>query len=234
MAWKDLTPIAMLALDEFILWVQADAPYANARAYVDAVKARPEPPFRMGGTGLKQEDQVLTVALQSFALPSLFTYVPYPSGGAVAKALRDKQVDSTVNNPIEALQDWRDGKVRPLCVFSTKRIAVTDKIVGGLAWSDIPTCKESGINVQYQMMRGIFASPGLGADQIAFYQDLFRKVMQTPEWKGYMREGAYVENFMTGEAFGKWLQEADDQHYDLMRAAGLLAPGKFRFLMKAN
>src|SRR5512141_3430956 len=37
--WKDLTPVAMLALDNFVLWVNADTPYQTAKQYVDAVKA---------------------------------------------------------------------------------------------------------------------------------------------------------------------------------------------------
>ena len=39
--WKDLTPVAMLALDEFVLWVNADKPYKTVKDYVAAVKAAP-------------------------------------------------------------------------------------------------------------------------------------------------------------------------------------------------
>ena len=37
--WRDLTPVAMLALDQFVLWVNADTPYKTAKQYIDAVKA---------------------------------------------------------------------------------------------------------------------------------------------------------------------------------------------------
>ena len=62
--WKDLTPVAMLALDEFVLWVNADKPYKTAKEYVDAVKAAPAGSIKMGGTGSKQEDQIITVAVE--------------------------------------------------------------------------------------------------------------------------------------------------------------------------
>ena len=52
--WKDLTPVAMLALDEFVLWVNADKPYKTVKDYVDAVKAAPAGSMKMGGTGSKQ------------------------------------------------------------------------------------------------------------------------------------------------------------------------------------
>src|SRR5262245_15179418 len=63
-SWKDLTPVAMMALDEFVLWVNAETPYQSAKDYVAAIKAAPPGQFKMGGTGSKQEDQIITVALE--------------------------------------------------------------------------------------------------------------------------------------------------------------------------
>jgi len=54
----------MMALDEFVLWVNAESPYKTVKDYVDAIKAKPDNAFKMGGTGSKQEDQIITVALQ--------------------------------------------------------------------------------------------------------------------------------------------------------------------------
>src|SRR6188508_3694910 len=39
--WKDLTPVAMLALDEFVLWVNSEKPYQNVKEYIDALKKAP-------------------------------------------------------------------------------------------------------------------------------------------------------------------------------------------------
>ena len=69
-SWEDLTPVAMLALDEFVLWVNADEPYQTPKEYLDAAKAAGPGAFKMGGTGSKQEDQIITVALQAAGAPS--------------------------------------------------------------------------------------------------------------------------------------------------------------------
>ncbi|MEQ1614905.1 MAG: tripartite tricarboxylate transporter substrate-binding protein, partial [Hyphomicrobiaceae bacterium] len=58
-SWKDLTPVAMLALDQFVLWVNSETPYKTAKDYIDAVKAADDKKFKMGGTGSKQEDQIV-------------------------------------------------------------------------------------------------------------------------------------------------------------------------------
>jgi tripartite-type tricarboxylate transporter receptor subunit TctC len=71
----------------------------------------------MGGTGSKQEDQIITVAIEK-AVPGVkFIYVPFKGGGDVAVQLVGKHIDSTVNNPIEAVAQWRAGQLRALCVF---------------------------------------------------------------------------------------------------------------------
>jgi tripartite-type tricarboxylate transporter receptor subunit TctC len=225
-SWKDLTPVAMLALDQFVLWVNEEAPYKTAKEFIDAVKAGEDKKFKMGGTGSKQEDQIITVALEKLTAPKKMTYVPYQGGGAVATQLVGKHVDSSVNNPIEAVSNWKAGKLRPLCIFDSKRSTYTAKVTATMAWSDIPTCKEAGVNTEYQMLRGIFMSPGAKPEQIAYYVDLLKKVMATAEWKKFMEDGAFNQTFMTGDDYRKWVEAADKTHYDLMKEAAFLAPGK--------
>ena len=80
-------------------------------------------------------------------------------------------VDSTVNNPIEAVAQWKAGNIRPLYLFDRTRSPYTGKITASMAWSDIPTCKETGVDVEYQMLRGIFMPPGVELAQVDFYVD---------------------------------------------------------------
>jgi putative tricarboxylic transport membrane protein len=223
---KDMTPVAMLALDQFILWVNNEAPYKTAKEYLDAVKAGDDKKFKMGGTGSKQEDQIITAALERTMAPKKFTYIPYGGGGQVATQLVGKHVDSSVNNPIEAVSQWKAGQLRPLCLFDAKRSTYTGKVTATEAWSDIPTCKESGVDVTYQMLRGIFMPADVKPEQVAFYVDLFKKVLATDDWKGFMEQGAFNQTFMSGADYTKWVADADKLHYDLMKEAGFLAPGR--------
>jgi tripartite-type tricarboxylate transporter receptor subunit TctC len=232
-AWKDLTPVAMLALDQFALWVPADAPWRTAADYIAAVRAAPDGTFRMAGTGSRQEDELITAALHRYTAPRFFRYMPEKGGGKVAERLAAKAVDSTVNNPIEAAAAWQAGSVRPLCLFAARRSAITTRVTQSAAWSDLPTCREAGIDIQYEMLRGIFMPPGVAGDAVTFYTELLRKVTATPEWAEFMQKGAFNPAFMTGADLVVWLQAADDLHYSLMRTAGFLAPGKFRFITQA-
>ena len=220
--WKELTPVAMLSLDNFVLWVNAEDPYKTPKEYLAAVKAGGPNKFKMGGTGSKQEDQIITVAIEK-AAGVKFTYVPFKGGGAVATQLVGKHIDSSVNNPIEAVAQWRAGKLRALCVFDGNRMPYKDKLTDTLSWSDIPTCKESGIPMEYVMLRGIFMPGGVSKEVVDFYIDLFKKVRETPEWKKFMQDGAFNQSFMTGKEYVDWVAKAETLHRDLMKEAGFLA-----------
>jgi tripartite-type tricarboxylate transporter receptor subunit TctC len=219
--WKDMTPVAMLALDQFVLWVNAETPYKTANEYVAAVKAAGPNKFKMAGTGSKQEDQIITVALEK-ATGTKFIYVPFKGGGEVAVQLVGNHVNSTVNNPIEAVAQWRAGKLRPLCVFDAQRMDYKAKVTDTQSWNDVPTCHESGVSTDYTMLRGIFMAPGVTPDQQAYYVDLMKKVRDTPDWKEYMEKGAFNPTFMTGAEFTGWLGKAEATHRSLMTEAGFL------------
>ena len=220
--WRDLTPVSMLALDQFVLWVHADTPYKTTADYVAAIKAAPDKTFKMGGTGSKQEDQIITVLLEK-SIGKKMIYIPLKGGGDVAVQLVGKHIDSTVNNPIEADNHWRSGALRPLCVFDKERLPYKNKMTATQAWSDIPTCESAGLPVDYLMLRGIFMTPGATEDQVKYYLDLFQKVRALPEWKAFMEEGAFKQTTLSGKEYVDWLTKAEQQHRDLMKEAGFLA-----------
>lgn len=220
--WRDMTPVSMMALDQFVLWVNAETPYKTGKEYLDAVKTGGPNKFKMGGTGSKQEDQILTVGMEK-ASGTKFIYIPFKGGGEVAVQLVGKHVDSTVNNPIEAVAQWRANQLRALCVFDDNRMPYKAKVTDKLSWNDIPTCKESGVPSSYVMLRGVFMAPGVTKDQTDFYVNMLKKVRDTPEWKDYMEKGAFNQTAMSGDAFDKWLGSAENMHRELMKEAGFMA-----------
>jgi putative tricarboxylic transport membrane protein len=220
--WRDLTPVQMLALDNFVLWVNAKTPYKTPKDFIEAAKKAGPGKMKMGGTGAKQEDQIITAAIEQ-RTGAKFTYIPFKGGGAVATQLVGGHVDSSVNNPIEAVAQWRGGNLRPLCVFDQKRLPYKNKVTDTMAWSDIPVCKEAGLDVDYLMLRGIFMPPGVTQDHVKYYIDLFKKVMATPEWQKLMEEGAFNRTALTGKEYADWVAREEARHVQLMKAAGFIA-----------
>jgi putative tricarboxylic transport membrane protein len=219
--WRELTPVSVLALDEFVLWDNTQLPYKTVKEFVDAAKGA-NPVFKMGGTGSKREDHVLTVFLEK-KTGAKFAYLPYKSGGEAATQLVGNHTASNVNNPSENLEVWRAGQVRALCVFSKERMQYKQKVTETMSWSDIPTCKEQGVDVDYQMLRAMFLPGKVEKDVQAFYVDLFKKVTQTAEYKDYMEKQALKPVWFAGQDMLKFLEQDEALNKSLMTEAGFVA-----------
>src|SRR5919198_6726612 len=200
----DLTPIAAMAQDEFLLWVKQDAPYKTAGDYLKAAKSAE---FKMGGAQSKDTDEVLTRIIEKVAGVK-FTYIPFKSGAEAAVQLAGGHIDSHVNNPSESLGQWRGGTQRPLCAFSPKRLPQGPKVTTSEGWSDVPTCVEQGLAIsQYEQPRTVWLPGKVTPDQAAYYVDLMKKVQATPEWKDYIEKTSQVDTFLTGAEFEKFIKE---------------------------
>jgi putative tricarboxylic transport membrane protein len=209
--FNDLTPVAAMAVDEFLLWVNADSPIKNAKGLIQVAKEKGGA-FKMGGSQAKDTDHILTKEIER-ATGATFTYVPFKSGGEVAVQLAGGHVEANTNNPQENISQWRAGKVRPLCVFSPDRLVYKDKVTTDMSWNDIPTCKEEGVPVErFQMPRTVFIPGKATKDQVAYYTELLRKVRETPEWKEWLQRGSQSDFYMTGEKFTAFIKQ-DEAKY---------------------
>jgi len=219
--WRELTPISVIALDQFVLWDNTTMPQATVKDFIAAAKSA-NPPFKMGGTGSKREDHVLTVFIEK-RTGAKFAYLPYKSGGEAATQLVGNHTQANVNNPSENAEVWRAGQVRALCVFDKERIQYKNKVTDKQSWNDIPTCKEQGLDVEYLMLRAMFLPGKVSPEQSAFYVELFRKVSQTAEYKDYMEKQALKPIFLAGKDMLKFLEEDDKLNKNLMTEAGFVA-----------
>ncbi len=223
LAWKgdDFTPLAAMALDEFILWVNGESPYKDAGSFIAAAKAKPDT-FKMGGSQAKDTDQTLT-SLITGATGAKFLYVPFKSGGEAAVQLAGGHIDSNTNNPSESIGQWKAGQVRALCVFSPKPLAAGPKVTATMAWSDVPPCKDAGIPIdQYQQPRTLWLPKDVPADAVAWYVDLLSKVRATPEWKQYIERSAQTDQFLTGAELKRFIADNDQKSRKVFEQEGWL------------
>lgn len=203
------TPIARLALDTFILWVNIDSPIRTLDDYLAEVK-KAGGRWKMGGTGTGQEDSLITGMLeQEFGIKH--TYIPFKGGGTVAKNLIGKHVDSTVNNPSEQIGFWRAGKSRPIAAFTPERLE---------AFPKVPTMRELGHDMVYFMQRSIIAPPGIDSDVQAFYVGVFRKVHESKDWIDYTTKKSLGRAFLTGHQLTGFFLDERDAHRKLLMALG--------------
>lgn len=206
---QTFTPIAMMGVDPFVLWMHKDSGVTTFEDYVAKVKDMGGE-FVMGGTGAGQEDSIV-IAYMSGAYDLDIKYIPYDGGGAVAKDLAGKQIMATVNNPAEAKGFYEAGDFVPLLAFSDERMP---------AYPDVPTIKEMGHDFSYYNQRAVVGAPGMSDEAAAYYQDLFTQIYESEEWQGYLASESLSPLWMNAdEQRGYWSLQVDN-HKKLLAALG--------------
>ena len=198
--YRDFTPLVNLAYDDFFVTVKADSPYKTMKDLIEDAKKRPGQ-IRTGGTYAPGTDALIDHMLGK-AAGVKFNYIPYKSGGEAMVALLGGNLDMFYPNPGEALAQLEAKKVRILAVASEKRLD---------AAPDIPTLRELGINAAFQQVRSIAAPKGLSTEAVRYYEDLFRKLADSPMWKEkYVKENMLTWDYKNSAETGK-LWEANNE-----------------------
>lgn len=204
------TPVGRMALDTFLLWVNAESEIKDLKGYGETIKAKGKD-WKMGGTGSGQEDSIITAMIEAHFGADI-TYIPFKGGGTVAKNLIGKHIDSTVNNPAEQMEFYRAGQSRPLVQFTDNR---SD------AFKDIPTAKELGVDIAYYMQRSINGPPGMPKEAQDFYIDVFKKLYESEEWQKYCTdEGLNCSEWVAGADLMSFHQAQLKRHKELIDKVG--------------
>jgi len=205
------TPVGRMAEDTFLLWVHKDEGINSFEEFLAEAKARGSG-WVMGGTGKNSEDNIITDFLNSnYGLE--IKYIPYKGGGAVAKDLAGQQIDSSVNNPSEALGFYESGDVIPLVAFTNERLPM---------FPDVRTLKEVGGDFAYFMQRAVVGAPGMSDEAQSYYTDLFMKVYESAAWQEYKSAKSLMGDFLAGDDLKAYWGVQRDRHDSILRASGAI------------
>ncbi|MFG1423247.1 Bug family tripartite tricarboxylate transporter substrate binding protein [Roseixanthobacter liquoris] len=217
----DLTPVAAMTFDPFLLWVNPASGIKDVKDFVARAKEKPGQ-LKVGGAKAKEADETLMTLVERAAGIDL-TYIPYKSGSEAAVQLAGGHIDANMNNPSESVEQWRAGVQKPLCVFEETRLDNKTEIFEGQSWASIPTCIEAGLDIKsFAQPRTVWLAAKMPPDVVAFYIDLFKKVAQTPEWKSYVERGAQIPRVLTGDEFAAFIKKHEAEYTKYYEANGWL------------
>jgi putative tricarboxylic transport membrane protein len=86
----------------------------------------------------------------------------------------------------------------------------------------VPTLKELGVNVVYDVNRGIMAPKGTPADVIAKLGSTCAAAAKEPEFAKAMRLQGTDVRYIGRAEYAKWLKETDELNRTLAKDLGLL------------
>ena len=208
---RDLTPIARLVLEPALIAVKADSPYRTLGDFIAAAKEHPGQLKQSGGS-VTSRDNVVRQLLQK-ATSSRWAFISFPGGGERIAALLGGHVNMMVIEAAEAGEHIRAGNMRVLAQVSEKRLA---------AFPDVPTLKEAGFDVPaVPQVRGVVAPPGIPAENVAYWEDLFRRLTRTASWRKFLAENQFEDGYQNAADLAKFYDAFTDRMRAILQEAGV-------------
>jgi tripartite-type tricarboxylate transporter receptor subunit TctC len=167
---KDFTPISLASTFDFAVTAGPGAPSGDLKTVLAWMKANPgKANYATSGAGTVPHFAGLLLS-QAAGVP--MTHVAYRGGAPAAQDLIGGQVPLMVDTAVETIEHHRAGKVRILAVTGTQR---------SRALPEVPTLKESGIDITADAFFGLYGPPGLPPDVVQRIDRAVADALRAPE-----------------------------------------------------
>ena len=208
---KDVTPVARMTEEAGVIVVPASSDIQDIKGLLDALKANPGAVSIAGGSAGGTDHITLGLVLKSLGRSAREgSYVAFAGGGPAQAALLGAQVKAGISGLSEFAEQIKSGRMRALATTGATRID-----------PNIPTLKESGVDVVMTNWRGVFAPPGLRPDARERLVALMTEIHALPAWKEMLETRGWQDAFLTGDAFSDFLAKDQQQTEAVLKEIGL-------------
>ena len=192
------TPIARLSSEFNVFVLPANSPLKSMKDVVDQLKKDPGSVKWGGGSrGSTEHIAAAMIAQKVGADPAKINYVAFRGGGEATAAILGGNVTVGGSGYSEFAEYIKAGKMRAIAVTSGTR----------LAGVNVPTLKEQGIDVEIGNWRGVYGAPGINAEQRKALINMVLAALKTPAWLEAVEKNNWTPAVLTGDAFGKFVDE---------------------------
>jgi putative tricarboxylic transport membrane protein len=217
---EDLTPLANLYTEYPVFIVRADSVLSDAAALVRRLKSDAAGLRIALATAIGNTNHIALAQLTRHAggdVKALTIDVFDSARYAIAHVVEGK-AELGVITAVSAVPELTAGSLRTLTLSGPARL-------GGI-FADVPTLRESGVDCDVGMWRGVIAPGDLPAGAAAFWSGVLAAAVATDTWRATLQEKYWADTFMAGADERAFL----DRERDLMTSAlgdlGLLTGGR--------
>jgi putative tricarboxylic transport membrane protein len=208
-SFRDLTPIARLVVDWYLVLVPHNSNISKAEDFISLVRSRKT---RTGGHFVGSINQLLGLAI-SGSLGSEVEFIPLKSTEEFISELEKGSIEWGVSAPVEVADPLTRGELRPLAVTAASRL---------MKFPDVPTLLELGVQVEFELWRGVMGPPALEVQAQERWWKWIGDATQTDAWRNYLTRHAQNDGLMAGEAFGDFLEAQQRWFQEKLEGAGLI------------
>lgn len=208
--FNDLVPVLRAQQDQSVLWVPENSPYKGIKEILEDAKANPGKQKWAGARGF--DDVAMGLFIKKAGVK--VDYVPYDKANEANAGVAGGHFVLGHEEIGSMLPLWEGKKVRPVVVFSEKRLP---------KYQDIPTSKEMGAEVTLGRWRGMAVKKGTPQPIVEYLDKVFRDAMDTPEYKQLAEKTVTDQRpgYVSASEFAKALQEELVVYEQVLKELGL-------------
>ncbi len=207
--YQAFEPIAGIGYETIAIAVNKTAPWRDFKEFMAYIKQNLGK-VTVGNSGMGSVTHMVPVAMAS-KIGAQVVHVPFGTGLAVA-ALMGGKIDASSQHPAEILSQVKAGEVRVLAVSSERRINL---------WPNVPTMKESGVDLVFEQWRGFAAPKGTPKMVIDKMSPIVRKAVGSKEWTDFVASVGTTPQYLDPAAFAKFVADRDKITKEIMASANL-------------
>ena len=197
---KDFVPIARLNADPGTIVVKSDAPWNNVQALIEAAKKNPGA-LSMGNAGAGTIWHLAAAAIERDQGVT-FNNISFQGAAPSVTALLGGHVQAIVVSPVEVNTYIRSGQLKMLGVMTDARLTGE--------YANVPTLKESGINVSVGTWRGLGVPKKTPDSVVEYLRDVSGKIVADPKFKEGMVHANLAVSYQKGPEFATFMAQQSD------------------------
>ena len=212
----EFTPIANLISEPIVFMVRAESSIASGKDLAQRIKADPSS-VSIALAAARGNAYHIASGLLAKAVGAdirKLKIVVFGSSGDAMTAVLGGHVDVLSATPGNFLPLLEAKKIRITGVASSKRLG------GPLA--AVPTFKEQGLDVVFDVPRSIMAPKGLSADQIRYWDGVFQRLIKTEGWRQALEKNQWDEDYMNSAELRKSLKAQYEILKDVLSELGMV------------
>ena len=214
-SYKDLTPLAKLITDYQIIVVKADSPYQTLEDLLNAMRADPKAIKFAGVSSPGSMDHVAFAKIAKAAGidPRQLEYIAFAGGGEATTALLGGNVTFLSTGIGESVAQLEAGTIRALAITAPERLP-SDLL------KDVPTVKELGYDVTYEIWRGVFGPAEMSPEAKAYWDAELKQMVASPTWKAQLEKLNWTDAYASGDEFTTFLGQETETYQALLTELG--------------
>ena len=208
-----VTPIARLTGEYEVIVVPAASELQTLADLTAKLKADPGAVSWAGGSAGGTDHITAGLFAKTVGVdPKLVNYIAFSGGGEALAAVLGNQVTVGISGYGEFQAQVEAGALRVLGVSAPERVPVIDA----------PTFTEGGVELVVQNWRGIWAAPGLSAEQTAAITADVETVVNSASWQQTLATKGWNNTWLPGDAFKAQLATEIDATTAILKDIGLV------------